>query len=126
MKFEQDGSALLCSHEGERLRIEPWGQDSLRVRATMGRDFSGNAWALTEPVDALPTQIDIGEAGHRAEDGSIDKRPVASIINGRVWATVNHAGVLSFYRDETLVLREYFRAYDGTISRESRCLKLFR
>ena len=124
MKFEQDGSTLLCFHQGERLRIEPWGQDSLRVRATMGRDFSGNAWALTEPVDALPTQIDIGEAGHRAEDGSIDKRPVASITNGRVWATVNHAGVLSFYRDETLVLREYFRAYDGTISRESRCLKL--
>ena len=64
MKFEQDGSALLCFHEGERLRIEPWGPDSLRVRSTMQRDFSGNAWALTEPVDTLPTQIDIGEAGH--------------------------------------------------------------
>ena len=124
MRFERDGSALLCFHQGERLRIEPWGQDSLRVRSTMGRDFSGNAWALTEPVDDLPTRIDIGEAGHRAEDGSMDKRPVASITNGRIRATVNHAGVLSFYRDETLILREYFRAYDGTISRESRCLKL--
>ena len=124
MKFEQDGSALLCFHEGERLRIEPWGPDSLRVRSTMQRDFSGNAWALTEPVDTLPTQIDIGEAGHRVEDGSIDRRPAASITNGRVRATVNHAGVLSFYRDEKLILREYFRAYDGTISRESRCLKL--
>ena len=124
MRFERDGSALLCFHQGERLRIEPWGQDSLRVRSAMGRDFSGNAWALTEPVDNLPTRIDIGEAGHRAEDGSMDKRPVASITNGRIRATVNHAGVLSFYRDETLILREYFRAYDGTISRESRCLKL--
>ena len=86
MKFEQDGSALLCFHQGERLRIEPWGQDSLRVRSTMGRDFSGNAWALTEPVDDLPTRIDIGEAGHRAEDGSMDKRPAASITNGRIRA----------------------------------------
>ena len=124
MRFERDGSALLCFHQGERLRIEPWGQDSLRVRSAMGRDFSGNAWALTEPVNDLPTRIDIGEAGHRAEDGSMDKRPAASITNGRIRATVNHAGVLSFYRDETLILREYFRAYDGTISRESRCLKL--
>ena len=124
MRFERDSSALLCFHQAERLRIEPWGQDSLRVRSTMGRDFSGNAWALTEPVDDLPTRIDIGEAGHRAEDGSMDKRPAASITNGRIRATMNHAGVLSFYRDETLILREYFRAYDGTISRESRCLKL--
>ena len=124
MRFERDSSALLCFHQGERLRIEPWGQDSLRVRSAMGRDFSGNAWALTEPVDALPAQIDIGEASHWVGDGSIDKRPVASITNGRVRATVNHAGVLSFYKDGALILREYFRAYDGTISRESRCLKL--
>ena len=75
MKFEQDGSALLCFHQGERLRIEPWGQNSLRVRSTMGRDFSGNAWALTETVDTLPAQIDIGEADHWVGDGSMDKRP---------------------------------------------------
>lgn len=125
MRFEKDGSALVCFHEGERLCIEPWGQDSLRVRSTMQQDFSGNAWALTEPVDILQAQIEIGEADHWVGDGSIDKRPVASITNGRLRATVNHAGVLSFYRDEKLILREYFRAYDGTISLESRCLKLF-
>lgn len=118
MRFEQDNSALVCFHEGERLRIEPWGQDSLRVRSTMQRDFSGDAWALTEPVDALRTRIVIGQADHREEDGTQGKRPTASITNGRLRATVNHAGVLSFYRDETLILREYFRAYDGTISRE--------
>lgn len=57
-------------------------------------------------------------------DGSIDKRELAAIVNGRMKAVVNHAGVISFYRDDTLLLREYFRSYDGTISRESRCLKV--
>lgn len=50
MKFVKDGSALLCLHQGERLRIEPWGRDSFRVRATMGQALTGHDWALTEPV----------------------------------------------------------------------------
>lgn len=116
MKFEKDGSGLMCFHQGERLRIEPWGQDSLRVRATMQRDFSENDWVLTESVDALPAEITIGEVDHWAGDGTTDKRPTASITNGRVRASVNHAGVLSFYKDERLILREYFRSYNGTIS----------
>ncbi len=111
MKFTTDGSALLCIHQGERLRIEPWGQDSLRVRATMQPAFSGQEWALTEAPERTEQVVFIGSQ--------------ASITNGRIKAEVNHAGVLSFYKDDALILREYFRAYDGTISRESRCLKIF-
>lgn len=110
MKFAADGSALVCFHQGEQLRIEPWGKDSLRVRATMRSELSGQDWALTEAPEKTEASITTGEQ--------------ASIINGRIKATVNHAGVLSFYKDGTLLLREYFRAYDGTISRESRCLKV--
>lgn len=125
MKFVTDGSALLCLHQGEKLRIEPWGRDSLRVRATMLPAFSGRDWALTEAVEKNEARITVEEADHWVGDGSIDKREQASIVNGRIRAVVNHAGVISFYRDDTLFLREYFRAYDGTISRESRCLKIF-
>lgn len=42
MGFKQEGSALVFYHQGERLKIEPWGRDSLRVRATVLRDFTGN------------------------------------------------------------------------------------
>lgn len=125
MRFEKDGSALVFSHQGKRVRIEPWGKDSFRVRASMEADFSGRKWALTEPAESVQTEISIGEADHRVGDGTIDKRPCASITNGRINATVNHVGILSFYRDNALILREYFRAYDGTFSRESRCLKIF-
>ena len=112
MKFVIDGSALLCRHQGETLCIEPWGKDSLRVRAAMQSKFSGNDWALTEPVESAQAEITVGERQ-------------AAITNGQIKAVVNHAGIISFYKDNALILREYFRAYDGTISRESRCLKIF-
>lgn len=125
MKFMKDGTTLICLHQGECLRIEPWGKDSLRVRATMLREFSGRDWALTEPVEKTNATVTVEEVEHWVGDGSTDKREQATIVNGRIRAVVNHAGVISFYRDDTLILREYFRAYDGTISRESRCLKVF-
>ena len=125
MKFVKDGSALLCLHQGERLRIEPWGRDSFRVRATMGQALTGHDWALTEPVAPDQAQIVIEEVDHWVGDGTLDKREQATITCGRIKAVVNHAGILSFFKDDALILREYFRAYDGTISRESRCLKLF-
>ena len=125
MKFEISCGALLCLHQGETLRIEPWGRDSLRVRATMQRAFSGKDWALSESPEKRDAAITVETVDHWVGDGSVDQRELASIVNGRIRATVNHAGVISFYRDDRLVLREYFRAYDGTVSRESRCLKIF-
>ena len=79
---------------------------------------------MTEDVDRGKAQIVIEEVDHWVGDGTIDKREKATIANGRIKAVVNHAGVMAFYRDDRLILREYFRAYDGTVSRESRCLKV--
>ena len=124
MRFEKDKSALVFFHKGERVRIEPWGKNSFRVRACMLPEFSGNDWALTQETGEERTQITVEEVDHWVGDGSLDKRERATIINGRLKAVVNHAGVISFYRDDKLILREYYRLYDGTISRESRCLKL--
>ena len=84
MKFVIDGSALLCRHQGETLCIEPWGKDSLRVRAAMQSKFSGNDWALTEPVESAQAEITVGERQ-------------AAITNGQIKAVVNHAGIISFY-----------------------------
>ena len=108
MTFEKENGALVCRRMGERLRIEPWGKDAFRVRASMASAFTGNDWALTETVEKCDTQIDITEEDHWVGDGTIDKRPVASIVNGRLKAVVNFAGVISFYRDHKLILREYF------------------
>ena len=124
MRFEKDNGALVGYYQGEMLRIEAWGSDSFRVRAAMGPKFTGNDWALTERVKKCNTEIIISEKDHWAGDGTIDRKEIATIINGRIKAVVNFAGVISFYKDDELILREYYRYYDGTISKESRCLKL--
>ena len=112
MEFRKIGSALVAKNGYETLRIEPWGKNSLRVRATQNLDFTGELHALTEARhDNDPAEIKI--FGDSAE-----------IANGNLRATVNNAGVLSFYNREKLILREYYRNYGGTISRESRCLKI--
>ena len=124
MRMEKDQSGLTFFHQGERVRIEAWGKDSLRVRASVLPGFSGNRWALTEPAAETAPQITLEEQDVEIFPGVVIKRKTGSIVNGRIRAEVNHAGVLSFYKDQQLILREYFRAYDGTISRESRCLKI--
>ena len=124
MTFENQNGALVCYKSGEQVKIEPWGADSLRVRATMQNEFTGKDWALTEKIEKGNAVITIGEEDFWVGDGSISKQPTATIANGRIKAVVNFAGVISFYRDEKLILREYFRSYGGTLSKESRCLKV--
>lgn len=124
MRFEKDNGALVFYHQGETVRIEPWGKDSFRVRSTMLSKFTGNDWALTENLEKCEAEISVTEEDHWVGDGTIDKKETASIQNGRIKAVVNFAGIISFYKDEKLILREYFRSYDGTLSKESRCLKV--
>ena len=111
MEFCREGNALVCRRLGETLRLEPWGPDALRVRATMGEDFDPEPWALTEPPEAAECAVSIGE-------------DMAEIVCGCLRAQVNAFGVVSFLRGDELLLREFYRNYAGTLSRESRCLKL--
>ena len=50
MIFTNDNGALIARRMGETLRIEPWGRDSLRVRATMQPAIE----ALGLPDDVTP------------------------------------------------------------------------
>nr|WP_314466396.1 TIM-barrel domain-containing protein [uncultured Clostridium sp.] len=124
MKFLNDNGALVFYHNGEMGRIEAWGKDSVRVRTTMLGKFNGNDWALTENVENMDSSVKIEREDHWVGDGTMDQREIASITNGCIKVVVNFVGIISFYKDDKLFLREYFRMYDGTISKESRCLKL--
>ena len=124
MDFLKDGNALVVRHAGETLRIEPWGRNALRVRATMFPTFTDKAWALTEDVDKNLGEVDIHTENCYLGDGWYGDRTVATITNGKIKAHVNHVGIISFFKDDKLILREYFRMYGGTISKESRCLKV--
>ena len=124
MIFESIGGALIARHQGEILRIEPWGPDALRVRATMLPAIQGEDWALTEKPAPSQSKITLTEQVLREGDGTDSHNPYAIIENGRIRAEVNFAGVITFFRDGVKILREYYRMYGGTISRESRCLKV--
>ena len=123
MRFQTKNGVLIAQANGETLRIEPWGKDSLRVRATMLPEFSGKDWALTEVPEKTEAKAEQFAVDHLEIDGSMGKRTSASITNGKIRAVVNFAGVITFYKEEQEILREYHRCYDGTISKESRCLK---
>ncbi|MBQ3460127.1 MAG: glycoside hydrolase family 31 protein [Solobacterium sp.] len=103
---------LFVRHQGETLRIEPWGKDSLRIRATMYPRFSGENWALSEKVTNYPAEISVSEDGSTAE-----------IRNGRIRIVVNAQSVMKVLKDGKVIFQEYFRNYEGTLVNESRCLK---
>ena len=123
MEFVCKDNSLVCRRQGETLVIEGWGEDSLRVRSTMNTNLTGRCWALTEEVKKTKCEVKTFEVEEKTGDG-LQKNTWGSISNGRIKAEVNYAGVISFYRDDKLFLREYFRSYGGTISKESRCLKV--
>jgi alpha-D-xyloside xylohydrolase len=88
--FERDGDALVWRDGPERLCIEPWGADSLRVRATHNPAFRDLPAALGQPP--------LGR--HVAPDIAI--RPDgASLRAGRIRADITAAGQLSFSNAES-------------------------
>ncbi|MBO2516149.1 MAG: family 31 glucosidase [Clostridiales bacterium] len=122
MQFENQQNALVFCHNGETVRIEAWGKDALRVRSAPYGNFTDHDWALTEKPGRTQPRVEISQEKFTGGYGSY-MSPVGTIINGHIRAVVNFCGIISFYRDDKLILREYYRMYDGTLSRESRCLK---
>lgn len=108
--FIRKDQALVVKHAGETLRIEAWGKDSLRIRSTMYPSFSEHDWALTQTPKDTDFAIEMNENE-------------AVVRNGRISAKVNPQGVMEIQKDGKTIFREYYRNYDGTLSRESRCLK---
>lgn len=93
--FTEKENALLICLFGERVRIEAWGENALRVRATKRTDFSGKPQALTACTD-FSGEICIGE-------------DAATIQNGKIKCVADANGCLTFYKDERQILKEYYR-----------------
>ncbi|WP_204123183.1 glycoside hydrolase family 31 protein [Lacticaseibacillus mingshuiensis] len=113
MRFNEEKQALIAKNGNETLRIEAWGKDALRVRATEYPAFTGNDWALSEPLTPQTALVTIDEA-----------KKTAAIQNGRLKVTITPSGVLTFFKDDQEVLREYYRNYDGSVTDESYCMKV--
>ena len=92
----KDGNRLVRRVGHEQLWIEPWGANSLRVRATVLPEMCREDWALL-PSGNSDAQVII-------EGGA------ACVTNGELSARINHEGWITFLnaRGEAL-LEEYWR-----------------
>ncbi len=89
------GTRLEITMGWEKLWIEPWGENALRVRATKAADMPQRDWALLPACEGA--KIDITAHG-------------ASVQNGQIVARVTSDGKIRFYNDQgELLLEEYVR-----------------
>ncbi len=109
-----DNEVLIYKYDSECVRIEAWGENALRIRATRNREFTSHDWALiTQPKSEARVEIyEDPEAGGGAFMNmySGKNRSHGSIVNGKVKAVINAGGVISFYNQKgELLLKEYWR-----------------
>ena len=90
--FSEKDGGLERFYNGELLRIEPWGENALRVRCTPEFKLSGENRALTEQPKVKPEIVIDGVR--------------ASIVNGNVKATVDKDGKLVIYNKKGDILLE--------------------
>jgi alpha-D-xyloside xylohydrolase len=94
MIFEANNK-LVYRYDAEKVLIEAWGDNALRIRATKCADFPGNDWALTAKTENKGTaEVD--------SNGGL-------IRNGRITATITEAGKIRVLKDDTVILEEYWR-----------------
>ena len=95
--FSKQGDRLHFHYDAEDLYLEPWGENALRVRATKQRSLPSEDWALQKPAASANVNISVAEAQ-------------ASIINGKIKATVSSRGkIMIFNHRGKLLLEEYAR-----------------
>ena len=95
--FEVKDNALCYRYDAERLIIEPWGPNSLRVRASKMPEMPQELWALEGKPQGDEPQISIGEYS-------------GEIVNGKIKAVVNNIGKITFYNQKgQVLLEEYVR-----------------
>jgi alpha-D-xyloside xylohydrolase len=117
MHFETEGKRLIIRDGVSQVWIEPWGENSLRVRMTKEPQMDGNDWALTEPVaetdsDITFEEIDVTDPWYQPEEYAKyhQKGTQATLINGKITAKISHEGWISFYNQKgELLTEEYWR-----------------
>ncbi|MFC2159779.1 TIM-barrel domain-containing protein [Actinomycetota bacterium] len=81
--FKIKGNRIIREYDGEKIWIEPWGENSLRVRCTKEAQIpDGKDWALLSQPE-LRSKIEI-------------ERDNASIINGNIKCQINDYGLIRF------------------------------
>ena len=84
--FHRELDRLCWRSRGQLVWIEPWGEDVIRVRATVLPDMPERDWSLL-PAGPAAVEVEIGEAEAR-------------LVNGRLRATIDRRGRIRFFEQE--------------------------
>lgn len=93
MLLKEDGR-LVFAYDAERLWVEAWGKDALRIRATKSSNMPTEDWALLDPVHT--------ESNIQIRDGA------AVLTIGRIKATITDRGKLTIHDANDKILLEEF------------------
>ena len=110
--FQRDGQALVVRFNGEILRLEPWGENSLRVRAVKMGEILDTDYALLPPAAVEPV-IEIGEKGASIRSGKL--QAVLSQNEGRL------AEIAYYNQDGKELFREL--GWHGALNLQARRFK---
>ena len=69
--LRQEKNKLICEQHHEMIQIEPWGQDSLRVRATFNPQIRDDLPGALLPPGHSDTQIDLFEGRATIQNGTL-------------------------------------------------------
>ena len=96
-RFQQIENTLIFQFKHERLQIEPWGKNSLRVRAVKGLEIHQRE-ELSALLSVAPEKTDIKISDEKAV-----------ITNGKISAEITSEGQLTFYKssDHSELLAEH-------------------
>ena len=95
--YEEENGILKYHYDAEEVWIQPWGANSLRVRATKMAEFPDENWALSVDVEKIVPEVDIQEG-------------YAAIRNGRISAKITKYGKMTIYNQKgEILLDEYLR-----------------
>lgn len=110
MRFFKKERSLFGREGNEKIQVEAWGHNALRVRATKYPEFSGKNHALD--------YVEPGDCQIRQDEQK------AEIQNGKIRCVIDCRGFMEFYSGEKLILKEYYRSFSGA-NAHSPSMKIF-
>lgn len=117
MRIYEEDNRLVIANGKSQVWIEPWGENSLRVRMTNEPEMDSHDWALCEPVKECKAvfrqeTVDTTDPWYKDEKYSQYHQTGTNhyITNGKITAKVSFEGAISFYNQKgELLTEEYWR-----------------
>ena len=92
MEFYTEHNILYGHFYTETIELQAYGKNALRFRSTKYPTFTDHTWALSKKINTSSPEI------------QIDAQQ-ASITNGRIKAVINNYGVITYYKDNQVILQ---------------------